>query len=212
MVETTWPVRYPWPVEITYDPGGECLGHEFKIFFIENKYGIKTKPNSSGNPQDNSIIYIINQVLGNIVQTYNLQGKYVDDTDLSMGILVAAAFVVRSTYHSTKGKIPCQIDLGRGMILSIYHVADWRYIHKRKQAQINKDVIRGNTTRIDHDYRVGDKSVTINNSAYKYKTPFKVPYEIFQMWTRVAVTLITVTVTHGINIRNIKPYNNTDVE
>ena len=29
LVETTWLVRYPWPVDITYDQGGEFLGHEF---------------------------------------------------------------------------------------------------------------------------------------------------------------------------------------
>ena len=29
LVETTWLVRYPWPVEITYDQGGEFLGYEF---------------------------------------------------------------------------------------------------------------------------------------------------------------------------------------
>ena len=36
LVETTWLVRYPWPVEITYDQGGKSLGHEFKNIFIEN--------------------------------------------------------------------------------------------------------------------------------------------------------------------------------
>ena len=27
LVETTWLVRYTWPVENTYDRGGEFLGH-----------------------------------------------------------------------------------------------------------------------------------------------------------------------------------------
>ena len=30
LVETMWMVQYPWPVEITYDRGGEFLGHKFK--------------------------------------------------------------------------------------------------------------------------------------------------------------------------------------
>ena len=30
LVETMWLVRYIWPVEITYDRGGEFLGHGFK--------------------------------------------------------------------------------------------------------------------------------------------------------------------------------------
>ena len=35
LVETTWLVRYPWPVDIMYDRGGEFLGHEFKNILIE---------------------------------------------------------------------------------------------------------------------------------------------------------------------------------
>ena len=52
-VETTWLVWYPWPVEITYDQGGEFIGHEFKSILIEQEYGIKIKPASSRNPQEN---------------------------------------------------------------------------------------------------------------------------------------------------------------
>ena len=39
LVETTWMVWYPQPVEITYDEEGELLGHEFKNRLIENEYG-----------------------------------------------------------------------------------------------------------------------------------------------------------------------------
>ena len=30
-VETMWLIRYTWTVEITYDRGGELLGHDFEI-------------------------------------------------------------------------------------------------------------------------------------------------------------------------------------
>ena len=33
-VLNTWLVRYPWPVEIIYDRGGEFLGHDFKNSLI----------------------------------------------------------------------------------------------------------------------------------------------------------------------------------
>ena len=49
-VETTGLVRYPWPVDIMYNQGGEFLGHEFKNSLMENEYGIKTKSASPGNP------------------------------------------------------------------------------------------------------------------------------------------------------------------
>ena len=65
------------------------------------------------------------------------------------------------------------------MILPINHVADWRYIHQHLKTQINKDVARENTNRINHNYRVVDKVKTNIRSAYKYETQFKGPYEIF---------------------------------
>ena len=81
LVGNTWLVRYPWPVEIAYDQGGEFLVHEFKNSLIENEYGINTNPIYPRNPQTNTIIEIIHQVQDNIAHTYNLQGKYLDDAD-----------------------------------------------------------------------------------------------------------------------------------
>ena len=84
-----------------------------------------------------------------------------------MRILAAETFAVRSTYHRTKGKILGQLVFYQDVILAINQVSDCRYIRQRKQAQIDKDVIRENSTRIDHDYILGDKLMTGTNSAYK---------------------------------------------
>ena len=130
-------VRYPWTLEIIYERGGEFLGYEFKNILIEDKYGTKNKPDSPGNPQVNATIERIYQVLGNLVRTYNLQESYVDDTDPFMGILNTAAFAVQSTYHRKKDKSLGQLVFGRDMILPINHVANWRYIRKHKQKQID---------------------------------------------------------------------------
>ena len=124
---------------------------------IENEYGINTNPASPQNPQANATKDIIQQVLGNLLRTIISQETYVDDADPFIGILAAADFAVRSTYHRWKGKIPGQLVFGMYIILPINHVADWRYIRQRKQTQINKYLDRENTTRIDYDYRVGDK-------------------------------------------------------
>ena len=72
---------------------------------IEQEYGIKTKPDSPGNPHANKTIERIHQVIENIVQTYNLQETYVDDSDLWVGILSAAAFSIQITYHRNKQKV-----------------------------------------------------------------------------------------------------------
>ena len=63
------------------------------------------------------------------------------------------------------------------------------YIRQHKQTQINKDIICENTTKIYHDYRVGDKVMTIDSSTFKYKNPFEGPYEIVQMCTNVTITI-----------------------
>ena len=108
---------------------------------------------------------------------YNLQETYVDDADPWMGILAAEAFVVQSMYHSTKN-ITGQLVFGIDMTLPINHAADFRYIHKHKQTQLEKDTIRENTTRIDHNYRVVDQVMIGIKPDLKYKTLFKGMYEI----------------------------------
>ena len=76
----------------------------------------------------------MHRVLGNIVRSYNLQETCVDDSDPWMGILAASAFLVQSTYHRTKQKIPGQLVFGLDMILPINRVANLRFIRQRKQA------------------------------------------------------------------------------
>ena len=124
LVRTTWLVQYKWPVELTYDQWGYFLGHKLKNNVIEREYVIKTNPDSSGNPQENANMEIINQVLGNLVQTCKLHETYVGDTDPWMVILAAAAFAVRSTYHRNKGKSRVQLVLDRYMIPPINHIAE----------------------------------------------------------------------------------------
>ena len=76
-----------------------------------------------------------------------------------MVILATYTLVIIYAYHRTKGKIPCQLVFGRDMIFPINHIADWKYMCKRKQSQIEKDVIREISTRTNHDYRVGDQVI-----------------------------------------------------
>ena len=78
--------------------------------------------------------------------------------------------------------------------------------------QIDNAIIWGNTNRIDHDYRVGYKVMTLTKSEYKLKTPYRYPYEIVQTWTNVTVTLRMGAVTMRLKSHNIKPYNTPIVE
>ena len=73
----------------------------------------------------NAILERIHQILGNLVQTFNIQHTYVDKNDPRMGILDAAGFVIFSTTNRQKGYSPGQLIFGRDMILPIKHRVDW---------------------------------------------------------------------------------------
>ena len=79
--------------------------------------------------------------------------------------------------------------------------------------QINKDNIRKNIKIVDHKYKVGDKFMLNNHVAYKYETPYKVPFVITQCWTNGMVALQYGTTKIRYNIRRIRPYTfDTNVE
>ena len=105
---------------------------------------------------------------------------YVDVAEPWIGILAAEAFSVRSTYHLTKQKNPGQLFLGQDIILPINNMANWRHIHQRKQRQIEKDVIRENSTRIDYNFNIGDKVVVIKNRLINEKYRSKVRMKLFK--------------------------------
>ena len=75
------------------------------------------------------------------------------------------------------------------MILLIKYKVDWELIRQKNQTQTNKDNICQNNKRVDHDYKVGDKVVLTNNSAYKYETTYNGPFLKTQYWTNGTVTL-----------------------
>ena len=89
-----------------------------------------------GIPQKSATKERIHQVLGNLVQKFNLHEAYEDDADSWMGILAAAAFAVCSMYHQKRGKSAGQLMFGRDMNLPIKHIEDWKYICQRRKARI----------------------------------------------------------------------------
>ena len=105
---------------------------------IIDDYGIKGKPIKVRKPQDNSIVEIVHQVIGNIIRTFELQDNYLDEEDPWKGVFNATAFAIRSNYHTTLQKTPGQLVFGRDMIFNLQHKENWEYIIKRKQHIIHK--------------------------------------------------------------------------
>ena len=59
------------------------------------------------------------------------------------------------------------------MILPIKCVVDWELILQKKKTHINKDNIRKNRNRVDHNYKVRYYVTLTNFTVYKYETPYK---------------------------------------
>ena len=67
------------------------------------------------------------------------------------------------------------------MILPINHIANWRLIHQHKQAQTEKYVIRENSTRVDHDYIIGDWVMVRGKMTLNMKHHLKVRMKLFKI-------------------------------
>ena len=206
LVEQTWLARYPRPNIITYDRGNEFLGHAFKNSLIRDTYGIKAKKAMTANPQANAIIERTHQTLANLVRTFELEENYLDVDKPWNGILAAAAFAVRSTYHTTLQATPGQLVFGRDMVINTPFIADWEAIRCRKQQIIDKNNKMENSKRKENVYQIRDQVLFKNKRARKYERPYKGPYTITKVWENGTVTLRMGEVQYRINIRWIKPY------
>ena len=99
------------------------------------------------------------------------------------------------------------------MIISIKHRVHWKLIRQQKYTQIIRDITRENEHRVDYDYKVGDKFILTNHTAYKYEMPYKGPFVMTQCFTNGTVMLKYGATEIRHNICHIKPYkSNTKVE
>ena len=73
----------------------------------------------------NLILKKINQVIENLVCTFDLQNNYLDDDGPWSGIIAATDFTVRSTYHTTLQDTPGQLVFCYDIILNTTFVAEW---------------------------------------------------------------------------------------
>jgi hypothetical protein len=173
IVEQGWFSRYPWPTQITFDRGSEFIGQDFQTMRKED-YAIEAKPIVTiRNPQANAIVERVHhQGIGTIIRTFEeLESNYLDEEDPWKGILSAAAFAVRSTFHTTLRNTPGELVFGRDMIFNIKHEANWEFIRKRRQQLIEKNNEAENAKRIPHTYNIGDKVLIRRGTEKSMKRP-----------------------------------------
>ena len=119
--------------------------------------------------------------------------------------MAAAEFAIFSTNNSQKVYSPGQLIFVRDMILPIKHTVCWELIRQRKQTHVNKYDIHKNKLKFDYDYKVGDNVILTNQSAYKYKLPYKVTLVITQCFTNGTVNLQCGPIISMYTISRINP-------
>ena len=208
-LEFVWLTRYPWPTEVVMDRGKEFAAEVRDT--LKNEYGLTRKLITTRNPQANSMIERVHQVLHNMVRTIGLR----DARDLGSygwrGILSAVRQAMRSTVHTTTRATPTQLVFNRDALLNISFEADWQYIKERKQKLIVQNNKRENTTRINHQYHLGDEVMVHRDPNRKHGTAqYQGPYTITRVNDNGTVKLSRATPAGGAvfetwNIRNIYP-------
>ncbi len=205
LVNKTWFSRYPRCRNIIYDNGSE-----FKLHFeaLCDSYGIKRKPTSVKNPQANSILERVHQVVMTMLRTAELDmADSVATSDIDT-FLTNASWAIRSTYHTVLKASPGAAIFGRDMLFDIPYIADWNKVGEHRQRQTDLNTTRENQKRVDYDHEIGGK-VLIRKDGILRKSESRYDSE---PWTITSVhTNGTIRVTRGkkserINIRRVTPF------
>ena len=141
IVNKLWFSRYPRPESIVFDNGSE-----FKLHFqsLCKDYGIKRKPTTIKNPTANAVLERMHGVMGNMMRTRQLDGQEMLTEDNIDDFIINAAWAVCSMYHTVLGSSPGAAIFGRDMLFDIPYLVDWTKIGDRRQAQVDRDVLRKN--------------------------------------------------------------------
>ena len=109
-----------------------------------DNYGLKGKRSTEYNLQSNGIVERVHQVLGNTLRTFELEKEKLKEVNPWEPFLSAAAFVIRSTYHTTLEATLGQLVFGRDMVLQIKFKADWACLRLNKSKRIEESNICDN--------------------------------------------------------------------
>jgi hypothetical protein len=123
---------------------------------MTKNYGIKTKTGTSYNPQSNGVIERVHQVLGDMLRTFEMEERELDNKDPFGSFLSAAAYAIRSTYHTVLEASPAELVFGRHMLLPVKFNADWQAIQAKRQKRMEDSNAKENASRIEHEYKIGD--------------------------------------------------------
>jgi transposase InsO family protein len=206
--EQAWLSRYPRPIYVLHDQGGEFMGYAFKRRLAA--LGIIPRPTTPKNPRANSICERMHQVVGNtlrVLSTMNPPEGVDQAVQLIDTAIADAVYATRCTYHSSLKTTPGGLAFGRDMILDVPLVNDLYQIQQRRQSLIDQRLIEANAKRFSYDYNVGEEVLKLVYNPAKLEPRAIGPYTITRVHTNGTLSIqITPGVVERINIRRVKPY------
>ena len=119
-----------------------------------------------------------------------------------------ATWAVHSTYHTVLKASPGAAIFGRDILFDIPFIADWNKIGEYRQRQTDRNTKRENKTRVDWDYKVGDK-VLLQNEGILRKAQSRYdgkPWTIMSVHTNGTIRVQCGTKLGYPNIRRVIPY------
>jgi hypothetical protein len=181
-----------------FDNGGEYK-HVFKE--LVNNYGIKKKNSTHFNPQSNGIIERVHLTLNDALRTAEVDGRELDEKYPWGPFLSSDVYARRSTFHTSIKATPGKVVFGRDMVLPIKIMADWWAIEQQCQKEMARNNRRENASRINHDYKVGDKVLLKKPGKHlrKLEAPRTGPHTVTAIYTNGTLRIQKVNVNKRVN-------------
>ena len=99
---------------------------------MTDSFAIKHKPTTVKNPQANSILERVHQIVMNRICTSELDMQDTCEPQMIDKILSNVSWAICSTYHTIIGSLPGSAEFGRDMLFDILYLADWADIGRRR--------------------------------------------------------------------------------
>jgi transposase InsO family protein len=206
--ENNWLARYPRPLKVIFDRGGEFVGLPFQEM-LENA-GIRGHAVAVKNPRANAIVERMHQTIANCLRSLirstpprdmATAENFVDDA------IATATYSLRASVHRSLKASPGSIAFHRDMLLDVPLLINMETLRQQRQALVDQTLLDANKKRRFHDYRVGDEILTLTYQPNKMEPRARGPYQIVQVHTNGTVTYQRDEhVQHRISIRFIKPF------
>ena len=152
---------------------------------------MQMKPTSIKNPQANSVLECIHQVVSNMLHSELMDDKEQWDAhDPFREILLGITWAICSSYYTMLGATPGQIIYGWDMVFNVPFIYDMEQTHLHKQKQINQNTIQKNRKCQEYNYSVGDKVLIVKDGKLqKVETLREGLHEIIQIFANGTVTI-----------------------